>query len=314
MEFRQVGSSDLRVSVAGLGCNNFGGRLDLEGSRRVIDRALDLGVNFFDTADSYGNRGGSERILGQVLGAGRNRIVLATKFGWPMNDAGTERGASPSYIFAAVEQSLKRLNTDWIDLYQLHVPDHATPIDETLAALETLIQQGKVRYVGCSNFDIDDLRRAQAAASRLAVRGFVSCQNHYNLLTRDIEVAFVPEMRRLGIGLLPYAPLAAGLLTGKYHRDRPMPQGARLEKAPNQAERYLNDVTWRIIESLMDFAARSERSLLQLAVAWLATRDPVCSVIAGAMSPQQVDENVAALGWRLSLDDLAEIDRMTKRD
>ena len=311
MELRKVGDTDLLVSVVGLGCNNFGGRLDLEGSRLVIDRALERGVTFFDTADSYGNRGGSETILGQTLGRRRDAIVLATKFGWPLDKEGKRKGASRTYVISAVEDSLRRLRTDRIDLYQQHLPDPDTPIEETVRALESLVRQGKIRYVGCSNFNVEQFAEARAVATNLGAPGFVSCQNHYNLITRGIEKTLIPELQRQGASLLPYAPLAAGLLTGKYRRDKPMPAEARLTKSPGQADRYLNPTTWDVIESLIAFSSARGRSLLELAVAWLAARNPVCSVIAGAMSPQQVDANVAAVAWRLTTEELDEIDRLT---
>jgi aryl-alcohol dehydrogenase-like predicted oxidoreductase len=311
MEFRPVGSSDLRVSAVGLGCNNFGGRLDFDGSRRVIDRALERGINFFDTADSYGNLGGSELTLGSVLGARRKNIILATKFGWPMDDTGEKQGASRNYVFAAAEASLSRLKTDYIDLYQLHRPDPKTPIEETFGALEDLIRQGKVRYVGCSNVPASELAAAQSKARDLGIRGFVSSQDHYNLLARGIETALIPELQRLGMSLLPYAPLAAGLLTGKYRQNAPMPKDARITRSPKTADRYLGEAGWRVIENLISFSSQRGRSLLELAVAWVAARSPVCSVIAGAMTPEQVDANVAAIEWRLSGQDLAEIDKIT---
>lgn len=313
MQFRSIGSSDLRVSVAGLGCNNFGGRLDPAASRLVIDRALERGVNFFDTADSYGKQGGSERIIGDVLGARRKDVVIATKFGWPMDESGVNQGGSRAYVFRAVEASLRRLKTDWIDLYQFHRPDPATPIEETLGALEDLIRQGKIRQAGCSSFSADECAAAHRHAAESGSHGFVSTQDHYNLLTRDVEKTLMPELRRLGMSFLPYAPLASGFLTGKFRRDAPMPGDARITRNPKQANRYLGDESWRIIEDLADFSARRGKSLLDLAVAWVASRDPVCSVIAGAMTPDQVDVNVAALEWHLSDEEITEIDTISTR-
>jgi aryl-alcohol dehydrogenase-like predicted oxidoreductase len=223
---RALGRSDLQVSLVGLGCNNFGGRIDLEASRRVVYRALDLGITLFDTADVYGERGGSETILGQTLGDRRKDIVLATKFGLPMDEAGALKGASRRYILAAVDASLRRLKTDWIDLYQLHTPDPSTPIEETLRALEELIRQGKARTIGCSNLPAWQVADAQWTARTLGLPGFVSCQDEYSLLVRDPERELLPAMDAYGLGLLPYFPLASGLLTGKYRRDK-LPEGAR---------------------------------------------------------------------------------------
>jgi aryl-alcohol dehydrogenase-like predicted oxidoreductase len=311
LEHRPIGTSDLRASVVGLGCNNFGGRLDEAASRPVIDKAIDLGVSFFDTSDSYGNRGGSETVLGNVLGPRRKQIVLATKFGWPMDDEGKKKGASRAYVFQALEASLSRLKTDWIDLYQLHVPDPATPIEETFEALEQLVRDGKIRYYGCSNFSAEGVAAAQAKAREMGVRGFVTSQDHYNLLSREIETDMIPELRRQDMSLLPFAPLANGLLTGKYRKDAPMPQNTRVANSPRQAERYLGGEGWRVIEDLVAFSARRGHTLLELAFAWVAAQDPVCSVIAGAMTPEQVAANVAAIGWRLSGEELAEIEKIT---
>jgi aryl-alcohol dehydrogenase-like predicted oxidoreductase len=310
MELRQIGTSTLKASVVGIGCNNFGPRLDKEGSRRVIDRAIERGINFFDTADTYG-KGTSETILGEVLGSRRKDIVLASKFGWQMDDSGQRQGASRRYIMTAVEDSLSRLKTDWIDLYQLHRPDPATPIEETLRALDELVRQGKVRFIGCSNFSADQVVAAETAAQSAGTSAFVSCQNHYNLLTRGLERDVAPALGRFGMSLIPFAPLAAGLLTGKFRRNAPMPEGTRIANTPRIADRYLNDANWRIIEALTALSAQRGHSLLDLAMAWVAARDPVCSVIAGAMSPGQVDANVAALSWRLSAGELAEIDKIT---
>src|SRR5580693_7452435 len=224
MEVRNLGISGLRVSLVGLGCNNFGGRIGLEESRAVVHKALDLGITLFDTADTYGNRGGSEDCLGQVLGERRKDVVLATKFGLPMDEAKVLNGASRRYVMTAVEASLRRLKTDWIDLYQLHRPDPLTPIEETLRALDDLIRQGKVRYVGNSNFAAWQAVEADGIARDRNLNRFVSCQNEYSLIKRDIEVELVGAMQACGLGLLPYFPLGAGLLTGKYARAAPLPQ------------------------------------------------------------------------------------------
>jgi aryl-alcohol dehydrogenase-like predicted oxidoreductase len=311
METRNLGSCGLRVSVVGLGCNNFGGRIGLEESRAVVHKALDLGITLLDTADTYGNRGGSEACLGQVLGERRKDIVLATKFGLPMDDAKVLRGASRRYIMMAVEASLRRLRTDWIDLYQLHTPDTESPIEETLRALDDLIRHGKVRYAGSSNFAAWQAVEAHWTARHHDLDRFVSCQNEYSLLKRDIEAELAPAMQACGLGLLPYYPLAGGLLTGKYRREVPPPSGTRFARMQGLAERYLTPANWAIVERLEDFCARRGHGLLDLAFSWLLARRPVASVIAGATRPEQVEQNVRAAGWALTPDDLAEIDRLT---
>ena len=311
MEQRNLGRSGLRVSVVGLGCNNFGGRIDLEASRRVVHKALDLGITLFDTADIYGERGGSETCLGQILGDRRKDIVLATKFGMPMDTAETLKGGSRRYIMAAVEASLRRLRTDWIDLYQLHRPDPLTPIEETLRALDDLVRQGKVRYVGCSNLAGWQAVEAQWTAKHLGLNAFVSCQDEYSLVVRGIERDLLPAMQTHGLGLLPFFPLASGLLTGKYRRDAPPPAGTRLANTQRLADRYLTDANWQVVERLAPFCAARGHSLLELAFSWLAARPQVASVIAGATKPEQIEQNVAAAGWRLGPDDLAEIDRLS---
>ena len=312
MQKRKLGNSGIEVSLVGLGANNFGGRTDLESSRRVIHRALDLGITLIDTADIYGNKGGSEEILGKVLGAGRKDIVLATKFGLAMDDAGKLRGASSRYIVQAVEASLRRLKTDWIDLYQLHRPDTQTSIEETLRALDNLVKLGKVRAVGCSNLSAAQLEEAMTAAQRHGLTFFVTAQDEYSLLERELEKDRLPIMRRHGMSLLPYFPLASGLLTGKYKHDAPLPAGARLARnPPRHADEFLNDRNWRIVDALDAFVARRGHTLLELAMGWLASRPYIPSIIAGATWPEQVEQNIAAVGWTLSEADLAEIDRIT---
>jgi aryl-alcohol dehydrogenase-like predicted oxidoreductase len=308
---RKIGSSTLEVSVVGLGGNNFGGRIDFEATSRVVHKAIEIGINLIDTADSYGNNGGSEEWLGRILGDKRKDIVLATKFGLPMDDAGKLQGASRRYIMHAVEASLKRLNTHWIDLYQLHRPDPQTPIEETLRALDDLVRQGKVRFIGCSNLSAQQIAEAQATARRHGLAQFVSCQDEYSLLVRDVERELVPTAKRLGLGLLPYFPLASGLLTGKYKRGAALPSGSRLSKNARHAQRFASERNWRIVGELDTFAARRGHTLLELAFSWLLRDEVVASVIAGATSPQQVEQNVRAAGWKLSAEDLAEIDRIT---
>ncbi|MBI3707984.1 MAG: aldo/keto reductase [Proteobacteria bacterium] len=311
MELRNLGKSGLRVSVVGLGCNNFGGRIDLEATRKVVHKALDLGITLLDTADTYGNRGGSEELLGQVLGARRKDIVLATKFCMPMDDAGVLKGASRRYIMSAVEASLRRLKTDWIDLYQQHQSDPLTPIEETLRALDDLVRQGKVRYIGCSNLPGWQAVEAQWTAKHLGLNSFISCQDEYSLVVRGIERELVPAMETYGMGLLPFFPLASGLLTGKYKRNAPLPEGARLTTTPRLAERYMTDANWPVVERLQDFCAKRGHSMLELAFSWLAGQPRVTSVIAGATKPEQLEQNVKATGWKLAAEDKAEIDRIT---
>jgi len=313
MRQRSLGKSGVQVSLVGLGCNNFGGRIGLEASRQVIHKALDLGITLFDTADIYGEKGGSETILGQLLGDRRKEIVLATKFGMPMDDAERLKGASRRYILSAVEGSLNRLRTDWIDLYQLHTPDPLTPIEETLRTLEELIRQGKVRYIGCSNLPAWQVVEAQWTARQIGLNAFVTCQDEYSLVVRDPERELLPAMQAYGLGLLPYFPLASGLLSGKYKRTGPMPEGARLTKTQRLADRYLTEANWQIVERLSDFCKTRGRGLLELAFSWLTARPVVCSVIAGATRPEQVEQNVKAADWTLTPEDLAEVDRLTKK-
>jgi aryl-alcohol dehydrogenase-like predicted oxidoreductase len=312
MQKRQLGNSGIEVSLVGLGANNFGGRTDLEASRLVIYRALDLGITLIDTADIYGNRGGSEEILGKVLGARRKDIVLATKFGLVMDDAGKLRGASRRYIVQALEASLRRLKTDWIDLYQLHRPDTQTPIEETLRALDDLVKAGKVRAIGCSNLSAAQLEEAMTVARHHGLTSFVTAQDDYSLLERELEKDRLPIMVRHGMSLLPYFPLASGLLTGKYRHNEPLPVGTRLARSPpRHADEFLNERNWRIVEALDAFVVRRGHTLLELAMSWLASRPYIPSIIAGATRSEQVEQNIAAVGWTLSPADLAEIDRIT---
>lgn len=311
MRFRNLGRSGLRVSEIGLGCNNFGGRIDLEASRAVVHRALDKGITLFDTADIYGERGGSETCLGEILGSRRKDIVLATKFGMAMDDVDVKIGGARRYVMSAVEDSLRRLKTDWIDHYQLHQPDPRTPIEETLRALEDLVRQGKVRYVGCSNLPGWQVAEAVETARRINVQGFISCQDELSLVVRGAEKELIPAIEHYGLGLLPYFPLASGLLTGKYRRNAAMPDGARLTKTQRLADRYMTDANMEKVEKLADFCAARGRSMLELSFSWLLSKACVSSVIAGATKPEQVDANVAAADWRFSPEELAEIDRIT---
>ncbi len=317
METRVIGKNGPKVSVVGLGCNNFGGRLDVEATRKVVHRALDLGITLFDTADvyggyGYGNYGGSEDYLGQILGARRKDIVLASKFGMAMDKAGTLKGASRGYILLAVEASLKRLRTDWIDLYQIHRPDPQTPIEETLRALDDLVKQGKVRQIGCSGFSTAQIDEAQAMAGRAELTALTTAQDEYSLVARELEVDPLPGVKRHGLGLLPYYPLANGLLTGKYQRNAPAPKGARLAGAGTSG-RILNDANWAIVERLEKFCAARGKTLLELAFGWLLAHDFIPSVIAGATQAAQIEQNVGAAGWKLTAAEKEEVDRLTKK-
>jgi len=311
MKTRNLGRSDLKVSIVGLGCNNFGMRTDLRESRAVIDAAIDRGITLFDTADIYGNRGGSETILGQVLGDRRKSIVLATKVGKDMDDSGRMKGSSRRYIMSGIEASLRRLRTDYVDLYQIHEWDPLTPLEETMRALDDLVRQGKVRYLGCSNYPASQVVEAHAIAGDLKLQGFISCQDQYSLLARAIEKELIPVIEDKGMALLPFFPLAGGLLSGKYKRHEPPAAETRFAAWKALAERYLNDRNWGIVERLDKFCAERGRSLLELAFSWLLARPVVASVIAGATKPEQIAQNVVAANWALSPEDLDEIDTLT---
>lgn len=311
MEIRNLGRSGLRVSAIGLGCNNFGGRIDQAATEKVIHKAFDLGITLFDTADVYGERGGSETAMGRVIGPMRQEIVLATKFCMPMSDDGRKQGASRRYIMQAVEASLKRLQTDYIDLYQVHRFDPLTPVEETLRALDDLVRSGKVRYIGCSNWASWQMMQAEWIARTEGLSHFVSCQDEYSLVLRDAERELMPAAREIGLGLLPYFPLASGLLTGKYRRNAPMPEGARLTKTERLANRYLTENNWAISEKLIDYAESRGHTALELAFSWLLSQAPVASVIAGATKPEQLEQNAKAGGWVLTAEDTAAIDAIT---
>jgi aryl-alcohol dehydrogenase-like predicted oxidoreductase len=306
MQQRSLGRSDVKVSVVGVGCNNFGRRIhDVEAARAVVHRALDLGITLFDTADAYGS-GTSESFLGECLGARRRDVAIATKFG-----VGSPSGASRRTIMRTVEASLKRLNTDWIDLYQVHFPDPNTPIEETLRALDELVRQGKVRQIGCSNFSARQVEEAQAASKQNGLAAFVTCQDEYSLLVRGIERDRVPVMQRYGMTLLPYAPLAGGFLTGKYEHGKPLPNNARLAYSSHHASDVINNRNWSLVEKLRQFATSTGRSMLDVAFGWLLAKPVTASVIAGASTPEQVELNVKAGSTRLSPEDVAELDRIT---
>jgi aryl-alcohol dehydrogenase-like predicted oxidoreductase len=311
MQLRNLGGSGLRVSAVGLGCNNFGQRSDLEASRKVIHKAIDCGITLFDTADIYAGMGGSETVLGQVLGDRRKDIVLATKFCKPMATDGSKQGASRRYIMSAVEASLTRLKTDWIDLYQQHDFDPLTPIEETLRALEDLVRQGKVRYIGNSNFPAWRIAEAEFTARGLGTSRFVSCQDEYSLLVRDHEKELIPAAQQYNLGLLPFFPLAGGMLTGKYAGATNVDANTRFAKAPALRDRYMVPRNEAIVDKLAAFASARGHSMLELAFSWLAARPQVSSVIAGASTPAQIEQNVKAIEWKLSAEDMAEIDTIT---
>ncbi len=313
MEHRTLGRSGLQVSVVGLGCNGFGNRSDAEQTAALVHRALDLGVTLFDTADIYGGRGGSEELLGKALGSRRADVVIATKFGGPMAEGPYARGASKRYVHAALEASLRRLDTDWIDLYQLHFPDASTPQEETLQALDEIVRSGKVRYIGCSNFAAWQLADAQWISRDCGLASYASAQNLYNLLDRRIERELVPACAHFGVGVLPYFPLASGFLTGKYRRGSPPPEGTRLAGAGPLGERLLSEKNFDQLEALDAFARERGRSLLELAVGWLASQPCVASVIAGATGPEQVTANVEASAWKLAPEELAGINEIRRR-
>ncbi|HLW72200.1 MAG TPA: aldo/keto reductase [Candidatus Binataceae bacterium] len=313
MELRTLGKSGLQVSKVGLGCNNFGMTIDLDATRKVVNAALEAGVTLLDTADIYGKSGGSETMLGQILGERRKAIVLATKFGMQMDKAGVLKGGSRRYLMAAAEDSLKRLKTDWIDLYQLHQPDPLTPLEETLRALDDLIRHGKVRYIGCSNLPAWQVVEAHWTAKDLGINAFVSCQDEYSLLVREPDRDLIPAMQSYGLGLLPFFPLASGLLTGKYQRAVEPAAGTRFASMGGLAKRYANEKNWPIVERLKAFAESRGHTLLELAFSWLVARPTVASVIAGATSPEQIAQNVKAADWQLSAAELAEVDTITRK-
>lgn len=310
MKTRHIGA--IEVSEVGLGCNNFGRRVDEAGSVAVVRAALDAGITLFDTADVYGD-GASEELLGRGLDGRRDEAVVATKFGGRMLGGPDEHGGSPAWIATAVEASLRRLGTDHLDVYQLHEPDPRVPIEETLGALGELVERGLVREIGCSNFTADGLVEADDTAAKLGTARFVSAQHQWSLLRRDVEDEVVPACERLGLAVLPFFPLASGVLTGKYKPGEPPPAGSRLAGNTSLADRFLTDRDVETATALEGFARDRGHSLLELAVSWLLSWPVVCSVIAGATRPEQVTANVAAAGWELTDADRAEVDRLTAR-
>ncbi|HSJ59667.1 MAG TPA: aldo/keto reductase [Jiangellaceae bacterium] len=309
MTYRPLGESGLIVSAVGLGCNAFGTRIEAETTDLVVDTALEHGITLFDTADIYGH-GQSEELLGAALGTRRDQVVVATKFGGDMKGAnGPDWGARGSrrYIRRAIEASLRRLDTDWIDLYQIHFPDALTPIEETIAALDELITEGKVRYIGSSNFDGWQVVDADWVARSSGFQRFISAQNKYSLYDRTAEDELIPACEHFGVGVLPYYPLEYGLLSGKYRRDEPAPAGTRLSARPA----LLEAADFDRIEALERFAAEQGVGILDIAIGGLAAQPAVASVIAGATRPEQVAANVAALGWQPTAADLAALDELT---
>jgi aryl-alcohol dehydrogenase-like predicted oxidoreductase len=313
MEYKNLGRSGLKVSVVGLGCMNFHTMNDEAQSTNIVHRALDLGVNLFDVADVYGDRGKSEEYLGRALGNRRPEVIVATKFAGPMSSERFDlQGGSRRYIMHAVEASLQRLGTDYIDLYQMHRYDGDTPIDETLRALDDLVHQGKVRYLGCSNYKAWQITDAEWTARTANLNAFVSAQNRYSLLTRDIEADVVPACRKFGLGILPYFPLESGLLTGKYKKGEPFPAGTRLKKWENfAAGAFASEDKVDKADALRQVGERYDHSLLDMAMGWLASRPHVSSVIAGVTTPEQLEQNVRAGAWRPGEEELKEIDDIT---
>jgi aryl-alcohol dehydrogenase-like predicted oxidoreductase len=309
VETRSIGA--LEVSLVGLGCNNFGSRMDADRVPAVVGAAIDEGITLFDTADIYGGTE-SERLLGAALGERRDQVVVATKFGMAVGEGLS--GAAPDYVKAACEASLRRLGTDRIDLYQLHVPDDSVPIEDTLAALDDLVTEGKVREIGCSNFSGEQLDAAAAAAATSGGAAFASVQNQLNLLDRRGEADLLDAATRNGLGILPYFPLASGMLTGKYRRGEDPAVGTRMAAYPaERRESAMSDAAFDVVDRLATFAAEQGHTLLELAMSWLAGLPQMASVIAGATSPDQVRSNAAAVGWAMTDDERAEIDALSRR-
>jgi aryl-alcohol dehydrogenase-like predicted oxidoreductase len=312
VEYRNFGRTGLQVPLAGLGCNNFGRRVDAEATAKIVTACLDLGVTFFDTADTYGPRGLSEEYLGRALKGRRHEAIIATKFAGQMGEGPNLSGGSRRYVMKAVHDSLRRLDTDYIDLYQMHFPDAKTPIEETLRALDDLVRSGEVLYIGCSNFSGWQLVEAQWTARSFHGTEFVSAQNPYNLLDRRVERDLVPVCVKYGVSLLPYFPLASGFLTGKYRRGEAPPEGTRLAGAGPMAARIMNERNWAIVEQLEQFARDRGKTVLDVALAWLAAQPAVDCVIAGATRPEQVEANVRALEWKMSPEEVAEVSRIAE--
>ena len=310
MQTRTIGS--LEVSLVGLGCNNLGSRLDAQATQTLINAAVEQGVTLFDTADVYGGDGASEELLGRALGGRRDEVVIATKFGMELDEH--RRGAHPDYVHRACEASLRRLGTDHIDLYQLHRPDPDVPISETLGALDELVRSGKVREIGHSNLSEAEAEEAESAAARAGTARFVCAQDHWSLLQRRIEEDVLRAVEHHELSLLPFFPLESGLLTGKYTAEVAQDPSWRLNSLPeDRRARWIDDQRLATARALEAFAQEAGHSLLELAMSWLACQGPVASVIAGATRPEQIAANVAAVGWQLTPEELAEVDRITGR-
>ncbi|HEY3658400.1 MAG TPA: aldo/keto reductase [Steroidobacteraceae bacterium] len=312
METRRIGNSDLEVSIIGLGCNNFGLTIDAVESRKVIRKAIELGVTFFDTSNTYGNpKGTSETILGGALAPMRNQVVVATKCGKALNGQGRLKGGARRTIMESVEESLTRLKTGWIDLMYMHDPDPSTSIEESLRAFDDLVNQGKVRSIACSNFCSGQMSEAAMTAAKSALPRFIASQDEYNLLNRKAEERLFPTIQALGLGFIPYFPLASGLLTGKYQRDH-MPAGSRLTDAGWFADHQLSDENWQKVARLRDFCDQTGRPMVELAFGWLASQPMVASIIAGATRAQQVEQNVKAVACNLDSLVLARLSELTQ--
>jgi aryl-alcohol dehydrogenase-like predicted oxidoreductase len=311
MQQRHIGNTGLRVSSVGLGGNNFGWKIDQQASSQVVAKALDLGITLFDTADRYGTHAGdSEIVLGKALGERRKDIVLLTKFGVDLVDY--SRNSSRRYVMSAVEGSLRRLNTDWIDIYMIHWPDYATPIEETLRALDDLVRSGKIRYIAVSNLEPWRIVDAAWTSKHFNLPSFICAQDHYNLLKRDAEKELIPCLQHQGLGLIPYYPLASGLLTGKYSGGATPAEGRLKENFLRLGNQFLNEHNLKVVDALEAFCKARGHTLLELAVSWLLTKPVVSSMIGGATTPEQVEQNVKAAEWQLSAEDLAEVDKITK--
>ena len=316
MEYRKLGNSELMVSTIGLGSDTFGRDIDEQATAQIIDHAQELGINYIDTADVYGWGGRSERFVGKAVKAKRQKFIIATKFGVKVSEdlpQGTSQEGlgSREYIMKAVEASLKRLDTDYVDVYQFHMPDPVTPVEETLRALDDLVRSGKVRYIGCSNFSAWELCEALWVSRCAGLSSFVSLQPRYSLLDRHIEDEIVECCRAYNIGIIPWYPLAGGFLTGKYRRGQAIPEGTRFSSNPAMYGRMLNDANFDLLEKLEAFAAEYNRSMADLAIAWLTSHPWVSTVIAGVTKTSQVSANAAAAGWKLSEEDMARLDRIT---